>query len=59
MNEKREDCVEDIANIIEKYFELTLKDIYKIGDLVDEIMKDSRNQQEKENLADEVNDGSC
>jgi len=58
MNNKKEDCVEDIANIIEKYFKLTIEDIRKIGDLVDEIIKESDIQQEKENTANEINGGS-
>ena len=50
INNKKEDCVEDITNIMEKYFELNIEDIYKIGDLVDEIIKESNIQQEKEQL---------
>jgi hypothetical protein len=55
MNNKKEDCVENIANIIEKYFELNIEDISKISGLVDEMIKESNIQQEKENLANEIN----
>ena len=58
MNNKKEDCVDDIANIIEKYFELNIEDISKISGLVDEMIKESNIQQEKENLANEINGGS-
>ena len=52
------ECVEQIAQLIDRYFDTHVEDVSRINDLVDREVCDAMRRQEKENEFDNINGGS-
>ena len=57
-NYRFNECVEQIAKLIDRYFDTHVEDVERINNLVDQEVVDAMRRQEKENELDNVNGGS-
>ena len=52
------ECVEQIAQLIDQYFDTDIEDVSRINDLLDREVVDAMRRQKKENELDQINGGS-
>ena len=52
------ECVEQIAQLIDRYFDTHVEDVSRINDLVDREVCDAMRRQAKQNELDNINGGS-
>ena len=52
------ECVEQIAQLIDQYFDTDIEDVSRINDLLDREVVDAMRRQAKENKLDQINGGS-
>lgn len=57
-NYRFNECVEQIAQLIDRYFDTHVEDVSRINDLVDREVCDAMSRQAKQNELDNVNGGS-
>ena len=57
-NYRFNECVEQIAQLIDRYFDTHVEDVSRINDLLDREVVDAMRRQEKQNQLDQINGGS-
>ena len=57
-NYRFNECVAQIAQLIDRYFDTHVEDVSRINDLVDQEVVDAMRRQEKQNELDNINGGS-
>lgn len=57
-NYRFNECVEQIAQLIDQYFATQIEDVSRINDLLDREVVDAMRRQEKQNELDNINGGS-
>ena len=57
-NYRFNECVEQIAQLIDRYFDTKIDYVERINSLVDQEVVDAMRRQEKENELDNINGGS-
>lgn len=57
-NYRFNECVDQIAQLIDRYFDTYVEDVSRINDLVDREIVDAMRRQERQNQLDHVNGGS-
>ena len=57
-NYRFNECVDQIAQLIDRYFDTHVEDVSRINDLVDQEVVDAMRRQEKQNKLDNINGGS-
>lgn len=57
-NYRFNECVEQIAQLIDRYFDTHVEDLERINNLVDQEVVDAMRRQEKQNELENINGGS-
>ena len=57
-NYRFNECVDQIAQLIDRYFDTHVEDVERINNLVDQEVVDAMRRQEKENELNNINGGS-
>jgi hypothetical protein len=57
-NYRFNECVDQIAQLIDRYFDTYVEDVSRINDLVDREVCDAMRRQAKENELENINGGS-
>jgi len=57
-NYRFNECVEQIAQLIDRYFDTHVEDVSRINDLVNQEVVDAMRKQAKQNELDNINGGS-
>lgn len=57
-NYRFNECVDQIADLIDRYFDTQIEDVSRITDLIDDEIKIAMDRQFRENQLDNINGGS-
>ena len=57
-NYRFNECVDQIAQLIDRYFDTHVEDVSRINNLVDQEVVDAMRRQEKQNELENINGGS-
>lgn len=57
-NYRFNECVDQIADLIDRYFDTQIEDVSRISDLLDREICDAMGRQAKQNELDNINGGS-